>query len=713
MLKFKITFLILLGLLSVQEVEAKAGKTPYSFLKIGIGARALGMGSAFVGLADDPTAIYWNPAGLNQIKQRKLLFSHNQLSLHTTQEFLSYAQPLSSNQSIGASINYLNSDKIEKRTGPTDAPIGSFDTSDLNISLGYARGLTHDLSIGITGKFIQEKLEDEKATTFAADLGGLYKRGDLNIGVNLQNIGKKVKFIKQSYPLPLNIKTGITYKLRDDLIFAVDIDKFLKESNSKLHLGIEYRLLDNLTLQGGYSQSLNSHSKDLGKYSFGLGLKRNHTLFDYCFLPYDDIGSTHRLSLSVQFPKKEEAIDWEKISKFVTPDDPLIKFFTRHIISAFKPRELNERLLQAMEIFVGLSVYPIGYSHEPFEIIQYARQSLFFTKGDCDDLSILYATCLESVGIHTAFVLVPEHIFILFDTGIHSKNADLISFDKDSYIILQDHVWLPIDPIHLQKSFIDAWQYGIREYKEWNNEGKLKVLETHKCWKNYPPLNPPTLPQENWLPKIPAQEEINIKVKQYINEFKEYRKKSRLSMEHNQKGIFYAKDGRYEEAINEFSKIINEIDTEYSPAYNNLANIYCLNGELKLACKYYEEAIKKDTTDGGIYLNLGVLYTLLKEKNIALEMFIEALRLFPNYEAAYQTLGLDKEAIEKAEQIPLLKLSIPEIKELLEKAKKKVKVEKEKVKLHIPEPTSAQITRMRNILEEGENLVGKILYWKE
>ncbi|MEW6609072.1 MAG: hypothetical protein AB1414_16785 [bacterium] len=90
MLKFKIPFLILLGLLSVQKVEAKAGKTSYSFLKIGIGARALGLGSAFVGLADDPTAIYWNPAGLSQIKQRKLLFSHNQLSLHTTPELPLY-----------------------------------------------------------------------------------------------------------------------------------------------------------------------------------------------------------------------------------------------------------------------------------------------------------------------------------------------------------------------------------------------------------------------------------------------------------------------------------------------------------------------------------------------------------------------------------------------------------------------------------------------
>ncbi|MEW6609580.1 MAG: PorV/PorQ family protein [bacterium] len=629
-----------------------------------------------------------------------------------TQEFLSYAQPLSSNQSIGVSINYLNSDKIEKRTGPTDAPIGSFDTSDLNISLGYARGLTYNLSIGITGKFIQEKLDDEKATTFAGDLGGLYKRGNLNIGVNLQNIGKKVKFIKQSYPLPLNIKTGIAYKLRDDLIFAVDMDKFLKESNSKLHLGVEYRLLDNLTLQGGYSQSLNSHSKDLGKYSFGFGLKRNYMLFDYCFLPYDDIGSTHRLSLSVEFPKKEEGIDWEKISKFVTPDDSLIKFFTRHVIGAFKPRELEERLLQAMEIFAGLSVYPIGYSHEPFEIIQYARQSLFFTKGDCDDLSVLYATCLESVGIPTAFVLVPEHIFILFDTNIHPKNANLISFDKDSYIILQDHIWLPIDPIYIQKSFVDAWQYGIREYKKWNNEGKLKVLETHKCWKNYPPLNPPTLPQENWLPKIPAQEEMNVKVKQYINEFKEYREKSRLSMEHNQKGIFYAKDGKYEEAMEEFNKITEEIDTEYSPAYNNLANIYCLKGDVTLAHKYYHNAIEKDPVDGGIYLNLGVFYTLLDKKDIALEMFINALRLYDDYQSAYQALGLDQEAIEKAEE-PTIRLSRIEIKQLLNEAKQKVKKpKKEKLKPHIPEITPANTTRMRNVLEEGERLIRIILYWK-
>ena len=67
-----------LAMLLCASSVARADKYTGEFLKLGVGARALGMGGAFAGLADDASAAYWNPAGLAYLKTNQFMPTHSE-----------------------------------------------------------------------------------------------------------------------------------------------------------------------------------------------------------------------------------------------------------------------------------------------------------------------------------------------------------------------------------------------------------------------------------------------------------------------------------------------------------------------------------------------------------------------------------------------------------------------------------------------------------
>lgn len=291
--KYIIVGLVLWASYLQAEVNENVGSCAGQFLKIGVGARACGMGEAFSAVADDVNAIYWNPAGLMQIKEKEVTFTHNEWLSDLKYEFLAYSQPTP--QGVSAfSLTYLRMGEIEGKD-KEDNPIGNFAAYDYALSIAYAIPANENLDLGINFKFIQQKIEKENADGMAIDMGLLYldpSNEKFKIAAVLQNLGSKLKFVQQRENLPLTYKLGVSYKI-NKLTLASDVTT-PEDNKTRINLGIEYFPTTNLAFRLGYNSQ---NDLDSG-WTLGAGFRLKTLHIDYAFIPYGELDNTHRFSLT-------------------------------------------------------------------------------------------------------------------------------------------------------------------------------------------------------------------------------------------------------------------------------------------------------------------------------------------------------------------------------------------------------------------------------
>lgn len=279
-------FLILLLLLPLSLYSQDAGTTSASFLKLGAGARAVGMGSAFTGLSDDVSAIYWNPAGLGFIRRWELSLNYQKLyadfdfySLFFARQFKAFH---SNKVALGIGIVHLGLREDWDSTNGQMPAVGSGDVSDLAIILPLAYRLdfiSEKLSCGLNYKYIKNTLGNYDSHAHGLDFGLLFKTEltshlGWSIGANFQNKTlKKVKFIDQKEGLPYRLRAGTALKIfltdNQDLILSYDLAK-PKDNNLNHNMGLEYWLhlgSHRLGFRGGYRMI----DEDLGKLSLSVG----------------------------------------------------------------------------------------------------------------------------------------------------------------------------------------------------------------------------------------------------------------------------------------------------------------------------------------------------------------------------------------------------------------------------------------------------------
>ncbi|MFH1897499.1 MAG: PorV/PorQ family protein [Candidatus Desantisbacteria bacterium] len=311
-------------------VFAANNTTSASFLKIGAGARATGMGEAFCGLADDMYAMYWNPAGLGQINGSQFGATHLSYLTGINQEQIGFAKRMGTKTaargatSFGLNISHLMANNFERTDKDGNRICGKFDAANTCLGLSLSRRLSSNFFLGMNMKGIYMSMENEKATAYAGDIGMLWRisRG-LRLGLNAQNIGTDVKFIEKGYPLPLNIKAGIGYSL-GGMNLAVDINK-TRGVDSNIHAGVEYLLAQTLALRAGIKNEVASdtHGKKNGMttgITTGMGLRIGGIQLDYAYIPYGDLDITHRVSLSVKrMPSMSEKPEAKPLPEMLPP----------------------------------------------------------------------------------------------------------------------------------------------------------------------------------------------------------------------------------------------------------------------------------------------------------------------------------------------------------------------------------------------------------
>jgi hypothetical protein len=283
---------------------AFANETTASFLKLGSGARATGLGGAFVAVSDDVNALSYNPAGLQNLKRNELGFTRAELVEGVSYNFLGYSFPAAKG-SIGLGVNYLGQSSIEARGANREAS-GKFGASDMAVNLAYGGMFTARTGLGVNLKYITSRIADETAAGWAVDAGWQYKTPvkGLGLGLAVQNLGPEMKFIDEGSPLPLTTRIGAGYMLLDSVLLAFDINRRIAEKKTVFCLGTEYALFGGLFMRAGYlknAASGNANPADSGGLKAGFGLKFGGFHLDYAMSPFGDIGKAHQISLGAGF----------------------------------------------------------------------------------------------------------------------------------------------------------------------------------------------------------------------------------------------------------------------------------------------------------------------------------------------------------------------------------------------------------------------------
>ncbi|MGH7601703.1 MAG: PorV/PorQ family protein, partial [bacterium] len=148
----------------------RAGTAMAQFLKIGVGGRAVGMGESFVAVANDASALYWNPAGIAQMQKNEIIFAHVNWPVDVQHEFFGYVHRFGGVNAIGASVTSLHTDDLEETTEFQPFGTGRFVAfGDIAAGLTFARKMTDRFSVGVTVKYIDETLAELHARNVLID----------------------------------------------------------------------------------------------------------------------------------------------------------------------------------------------------------------------------------------------------------------------------------------------------------------------------------------------------------------------------------------------------------------------------------------------------------------------------------------------------------------------------------------------------------------
>ncbi len=239
---------------------------------------------------------------------------------------------------------------------------------------------------------------------------------------------------------------------------------------------------------------------------------------------YKSLGKTIRYNESIDITTMgRNNMTWEddrRAAAFVSPRDGSANFFANYVRSVVSPElraSVPENIQYAAAIFGALKAYGINYVIDPssafsdnsgttqVDFLQFPYQTLLYHGGDCDDLSILNCALLEALGIETAFITCPGHIFIAFDSGVSVANAAKAG---EHIIIANDKVWVPLEITLCQDSFALERSTAMREWKKYPKERLLIPLKD--AWNEYKAVG---IPDSNSKIEVPAKNKI-------LNEFR-------------------------------------------------------------------------------------------------------------------------------------------------------------------------------------------------
>jgi hypothetical protein len=260
-----------------------------------------------------------------------------------------------------------------------------------------------------------------------------------------------------------------------------------------------------------------------------LGLTETINANALILIEYRSLGARKQAELPLVMPiYHRNAMSWDddrRAAAFVSTRDSAARLFARYtasVVDLMPPQDLPLNILYALGIFEALDAYGINYVIDPassyiemsenvssLDNLNYPYQTLFYRGGDCDDLSILYCSMLEVLGIDTAFITRPGHIYMAFDTGMASPDGEggipaaLVPY-VSSFIEHGGKLWAPVEITVPAAGFWRAVRLGGRQWFGAGEEARFYPMRD--SWALYPPVNVPG--SGGQMPVPPEEEEL-------------------------------------------------------------------------------------------------------------------------------------------------------------------------------------------------------------
>ncbi|MBN2008153.1 PorV/PorQ family protein [candidate division KSB1 bacterium] len=314
---------------------SNTGTTVATFLEIGVGARAQAMGGAFTSVADDATAMYWNPAGISRLGGIETTFNYSKWFVETQYAYAGVVAPLGNSAAVGINITQFDFGEQPVRTVARPEGTGEiYGANDIALGLAFAVNLTDRFSFGFNFKYINQRIWHESSHGFAMDLGALYDTpvDGLKLGFTIQNFGTDMRLegrdLRRAYDpdpltygndainvnyetdyfsLPLKFRFGVSYKLdltqSQSVLLVTDVLHPLNNSES-INLGCEYVAFNAFQLRAGYESLLERDS--ISGLSLGAGLHYKiqnsmQIIIDYGWVDWGPFSSVDRFTIGLKF----------------------------------------------------------------------------------------------------------------------------------------------------------------------------------------------------------------------------------------------------------------------------------------------------------------------------------------------------------------------------------------------------------------------------
>ncbi len=405
---------------------------------------------------------------------------------------------------------------------------------------------------------------------------------------------------------------------------------------------------------------------------------------------YEYRRNQHTTSATVDFALSgKNYLTWDdpgKAAAFVTFDDPRVEAFLAQVRrvkldTSKAPWFFRYNMAEALAIFNALKAYGLTYhldavtpfpsladtsngSHYRLDTIQYPAELLCKSAGDCDDLSVLYASLLQSAGLPTALVSIPGHLFMMFDTQIDTSQRRSLPIAPGQFVEHRGTLWIPVETTMIPSAgFSEAWAAAAARY-----DTTWQIYEVAASQTKYPsiptdilrvPCNPLPLPdftpalqndlaavetaKDKWLQKVEDILELNAP---NLPVFEAVKARNICT-------ALLGQNDEYARAKAQIQKIFL-LDSTNALAWNNFGNVEFVTGRFAEAERAYNKALLLNRHSRGTYLNLAMLYQMMidtEPQQAALyqkktdEALLQAAQLLESdSNSAYGILGLAGES---------------------------------------------------------------------
>lgn len=311
------------------QTGSYVGTSSANFLKIGLGAKAVGMGDSYITESEDASALYWNPGAITRIGHPSAALSSLQWLVGSNVSYAAAVLPTDFG-TVGIDLIYFGSGDIEETTLEQQDGTGRVVAANgMAIGFTYARDLTERFSVGLKIKYVREQLATVYAGAYAFDVGSVFSTpflGGMKIGMSLSNFGGSMRFDgndlvvthvvpgsptgKQipaelqttDWELPLFFRAGLATDVLTTDVAKVKISYTITDSrdfSARHAIGAACTIVNTLTLRGGYR-----FNYDEATFSVGGGVQLNSAqagrfFLDYSYTHFGRIGGIHQVSVSV------------------------------------------------------------------------------------------------------------------------------------------------------------------------------------------------------------------------------------------------------------------------------------------------------------------------------------------------------------------------------------------------------------------------------